>query len=138
MATKTVTKPETRVTQPGEPRRSRASVCRQLIVDGMTNEGALEAMKREFPEDDWVKHAHYPSWYRSELVRKGTITKEFARDNAGGRIERDSETEVKASKAPAAKPAAAKPAAKPLAKVTPLPVKPAVRTVANSPNRAKF
>lgn len=48
-----------------------SSVARQLILDGKSNKEIFGILQSQFKIDGTKKH--YPSWYRSEMKRKGLI-----------------------------------------------------------------
>lgn len=58
-----------------------ASVARDLVVAGKTNEEIFAVLAKDFnlPESK----RSYPAWYRNSCVKKGLITKEFAKAHAG-------------------------------------------------------
>lgn len=62
---------ETKVRQP-----TVATVARKLIAVGSTDEAVFAQLVKQFQVTDAKKS--YPSWYRSQMVRKGDITKDFA------------------------------------------------------------
>ena len=45
--------------------------CRELILEGKTNEQAWLIIQKEFNLNNDKKH--YPSWYRSQMKRKGLL-----------------------------------------------------------------
>jgi hypothetical protein len=53
-----------------------ASVAREMVINGQTDEQIFAHLVTVFKVGGEKKY--YPSWYRSQLVRKGTITKAFA------------------------------------------------------------
>lgn len=61
--------------------RGMAARARALILEGKSNAEVRAVLVAEFklPEE----HAYYPSWYRAQLVMKGLITKEWAREHSG-------------------------------------------------------
>jgi len=65
-----------------EARITVSSVARELILAGKTNKEVFQALAEQFDLDDSKKH--YPSWYRSQLVRRGEITKSWAVSHARG------------------------------------------------------
>jgi hypothetical protein len=62
--------------EPKERQPTVASVARELIANGETDEAVFAQLVEQFKVTDAKKT--YPSWYRSQLVRKGVITKVFA------------------------------------------------------------
>ena len=62
--------------EPKERPLTVASMARDMIVAGNTDEQVFAHLVEEFQITDAKKS--YPSWYRSQLVRKGIITKAFA------------------------------------------------------------
>lgn len=48
-----------------------SNICREMIINGFTNEEVWDTIKDEFNLDDNKKY--YPSWYRCELRRRGAI-----------------------------------------------------------------
>lgn len=82
------------------PRVTMASTAYELIQAGKTNDEVRAVLKKQFslPES----HDYYPSWYRSHLVQKGIITKEWARENSGEPVGEEKAPKVKkaAKKAP--------------------------------------
>jgi len=54
-------------------RRTVSSVARELIRQGQTNAQIWKALDEEFAIGETKKH--YPSWYRSKMVRDGELTK---------------------------------------------------------------
>jgi hypothetical protein len=53
-----------------------ASVAREMVINGQTDEQIFAHLVTVFQVGGEKKY--YPSWYRSQLVRKGTIPKAFA------------------------------------------------------------
>ena len=53
-----------------------ASVARQMVIAGQTDEDIFIELERQFHVG--AEKKYYPCWYRSQLVRKGVITKAFA------------------------------------------------------------
>jgi hypothetical protein len=53
------------------PRVSVASFTRSLILEGKSNDAVWMELKKQFQLQEDKKH--YPSWYRSEMKRKGLI-----------------------------------------------------------------
>ncbi len=55
--------------------------ARELIKAGKTNADVLAMLRERFhlPEE----HSYYARWYRSFMVKKGLITKAFAKAHAG-------------------------------------------------------
>jgi len=53
-----------------------ATVARELIAAGSTDEQVFAQLVKQFQVTEAKKS--YPSWYRSQMVRKGGITKAFA------------------------------------------------------------
>lgn len=93
MAKKAAAKKTTKKAAPaprrsGAPRVSMASTAYELIEDGKSNAEVLAALKKAFPGKLPAdgSHDYYPSWYRSHLVQQGKITKEFAAEHSGERI----------------------------------------------------
>ena len=58
-------------TMPKSPRRTVSSVCRELILQGQTNDEIYAAIVTEF--NVGADKKHYPSWYRCDLRKKGLI-----------------------------------------------------------------
>lgn len=50
-------------------KRGVGTLIREQLIAGASNEAALEAVKKEFPESSTTKAT--VSWYRNELRRKG-------------------------------------------------------------------
>jgi hypothetical protein len=67
-------------------RESRWGLARELIKAGGTNVEVLAALRDLFklPEE----HSYYPRWYRAYAVKRGDVTREFARAHAGPPIGR--------------------------------------------------
>lgn len=60
------------VEKPAKAKRGGIShVARELILAGKTNQEVWAILKESFNLDDGKKH--YPTWYRSELKRKGML-----------------------------------------------------------------
>ncbi len=59
-------------------------VAKQAIIDGATNEGALRAVKKKFPQA--ATSVASIAWYRSKLRKKypNVLTNRQAREKAGG------------------------------------------------------
>lgn len=55
-----------------EPRRTVSFAAREHILAGHDNKKVFELLKSEFNLDDNKKS--YPSWYRSEMKRKGQLS----------------------------------------------------------------
>ena len=71
-----VTKTPKPAREPATRQPTVASVARGMIIAGATDEAVFSVLVTQFQVGDEKKH--YPSWYRSQLVRKGSLTKAFA------------------------------------------------------------
>ncbi len=95
---------------PAAPRRERSmsSVATEMVVAGKTNAEVFTALQEEFALPDSKRS--YPAWYRNNAIKKGLVTKEFAKAHAGesGAIF-PKEVKEKLAKAKAAKAKAPKP-----------------------------
>lgn len=58
--------------------RSMSKFIRKCILDGKTNQEVFLMAQTEFGEEVMnEKRKHYPSWYRSEMRRKGMLPEAF-------------------------------------------------------------
>jgi hypothetical protein len=96
-----------------EPRITMASVAYALIKKGASNAEVREVLKKDFKLPE--KHDYYPAWYRSHMVQKGLIDKDFAGKHSGEPAKEKKVKAPKAKKASAAKPAVKKESAAPSA-----------------------
>ncbi len=64
------------IQEPKERKRTVASVAREMVISGSTDEAIFAQLVTEFKVSEEKKY--YPLWYRSQLVRQGKITKAFA------------------------------------------------------------
>ncbi len=55
-------------------RNSFTSVACEAIQGGKTNAEVLRILRDRFPQEDWEKRKGYPTFYRSDLRRKGVLS----------------------------------------------------------------
>ena len=68
--------------KPKEKRVTISSLCRDMILDGATNEQIFIALQEKYGEERFgPDKRHYPAWYRCELRRKGELPPAFDRMN---------------------------------------------------------
>ena len=60
-------------------RRGIGPVALRLVAEGKTNLEVLVALRNRFGLD---VPASYPAWYRGDAIRRGLVTKEFAKSHA--------------------------------------------------------
>lgn len=61
-----------------EKRVTISSMCRDMILDGATNEEIFKALQENWGEERFgPDKRHYPAWYRGELRRKGALPPAF-------------------------------------------------------------
>lgn len=61
---------------PINPKKKKVTIsglCREKILDGLTNKEVFAAMTKEFGAGSTEGKEGYPSWYRCELKRKGLL-----------------------------------------------------------------
>ena len=63
---------------PKEKKITISSLCRDMILDGKSNEEILVALRKKFGEERFGPEKNsYPCWYRCELRRKGLLPPAF-------------------------------------------------------------
>lgn len=68
--------------KPKEKRITISSLCRDMILDGATNDQIFTALQEKYGEERFgPDKRHYPAWYRCELRRKGELPPAFDRMN---------------------------------------------------------
>lgn len=58
--------------KPKEPKRGVGTVAMEAILNGATNEEALAAVRKEFPDANTTKASI--NWYRNKLRKDGTVS----------------------------------------------------------------
>lgn len=78
---KTTKKPKA-AKKPKEKRITISSLCRDMILDGATNDEIFATLQEKYGEERFgPDKRHYPVWYRCELRRKGALPPAFDRMN---------------------------------------------------------
>lgn len=61
-----------------EKRITISSMCRDMILNGASNEQIFNALQEKYGEERFgPEKRHYPAWYRCELRRKGQLPPAF-------------------------------------------------------------
>ena len=65
-------KPKDKPAEPKEPKRGVGTVAMEAILNGASNEEALAAVRKEFPDANTTKASI--NWYRNKLRKDGTVS----------------------------------------------------------------